>query len=130
MHSQPVTFIKNVLTVAGTAVHDGCTKAVLHQDPASEASLFRVEPGGYISDHEHPDSWDLFIGVEGTGLIEFEDVNGSGSADVGVGSYAAVPPGVVHRVSGKGTSTFVFILLHAPWETYQLIKTGFEHGGD
>jgi hypothetical protein len=53
MKRSKVISIPDVLAVPRRDVHGTCTKAVLHQIPASEASLFSVNPGEKLAAHMH-----------------------------------------------------------------------------
>jgi hypothetical protein len=55
-----VVSVSDVLAKAGSNVHGNCSKAVLHQVPESETSLFSVNPGEKLAPHLHTRTWDLF----------------------------------------------------------------------
>jgi mannose-6-phosphate isomerase-like protein (cupin superfamily) len=79
-----VISVFDVLVEQRSKVHDTCSKAVLHQVPESETSLFSVNPGEKLAPHRHTRTWDLFFVVSGSGAIHYRGENGDGS-DAGAG---------------------------------------------
>ncbi len=60
MDQANVISVSDVLAAAHRDVHGTCSKAVLHQVPESETSLFSVNPGQTLAAHRHTRTWDLF----------------------------------------------------------------------
>ncbi len=119
MTQYPVVSFPDVTSVAGESKHQLSSKAILHQVPDAETSLFRVKPGGRIKSHYHQKVWDLFFGVSGSGEIVYVEGGEERRTPFGAGSFCAMPPNVVHEVRNLGGDTeLLFILVHAPWEGY------------
>ena len=120
-----VVSIADVLAAPSEGRHGNCTKAVLHQSPASEASLFTVLPGQRLAAHSHTRSWDLFLALSGEGEIRFQGPYGEGVAPMSPNGFCAMPPGHAHEVCNRRQDApFSFLLIHAPWAGYDFIKTG------
>jgi mannose-6-phosphate isomerase-like protein (cupin superfamily) len=125
MQENKVVAVEDVLSAVGQEAHGNCAKAVLHQAPAAETSLFKVNPGEVLAAHSHPETWDLFFGISGQGEIAYEGEAGSGVVPIGPRSFCAMPPGCRHEVRNRSRSEhFSFLLIHAPWDGYQFVRTG------
>jgi hypothetical protein len=104
MNSPVLVSVEDVLAAVGSNAHGNCSKAVLHQVPESETSLFSVNPGQKLAPHIHTKTWDLFLVVSGKGEIRY--------------------PGYEHEVCNlSDTEPFSFLLIHAPWTGYDFVKT-------
>jgi quercetin dioxygenase-like cupin family protein len=118
----PVVAVPDVTLALGEAKHQNSNKAILHQVPDAETSLFRVKPGGKVKSHLHQKVWDLFFGVSGDGEIHYVENGEKKVATLTTGSFCAMPPNVVHEVRNVGeTSDMLFILVHSPWEGYDFV---------
>ena len=93
-----VISIPDVLAVARRDVHGTCSKAVLHQIPASEASVFSVNPGEKLAAHIHTRIWDLFLVISGQGEIRYRGDDGAGTVSMPARAFCAIPPGCEHEV--------------------------------
>ncbi len=119
MTQYPVVSFPDITSVEGESKHQLSSKAILHQVPDAETSLFRVKPGGRIKSHYHNKVWDLFFGVSGSGEIAYVEDGEERRTPFGAGSFCAMPPGVVHEVRNLAADTeLLFVLVHAPWEGY------------
>ncbi len=125
MAGSGIVFVTDVLAKVGHAVHGNCLKAVLHQVPGSETSLFSVNPGEKLTSHVHTRTWDLFFVVSGHGEIRYYDEDGStGKVPMPERAFCAVPPKCAHEVCNlSATEPFNFILIHAPWEGYDFVRS-------
>lgn len=127
MSQNEVVAIADILASVARPRHGNCAKAVLHQIPESETSLFSVEPGETLAAHAHSRSWDLFVGISGVGEIVCSGPQGIQQVAMGVRSFCAIPPGVSHEVRNlSDTERFSYVLVHAPWEGYDFVKTPIE----
>lgn len=125
MHTHEVVAVEDVLSQAGAAAHGNCVKAVLHQVPSAETSLFSVNPGEVLAAHVHPETWDLFFGIAGEGRIAYQGERRRGVAHLKPRSFCAMPPGYQHEVCNLSASEpLSFLLIHAPWDGYQFVRTG------
>ena len=123
MERSKVISIPDVLAVARRDVHGTCSKAVLHQIPASEASLFSVNPGEKLATHVHTRIWDLFFVISGQGEIRYRGDDGAGTVSMPARAFCAIPPGCEHEVCNLSTTEpFSFLLIHAPWEGYDHVR--------
>jgi len=119
-----VVSVSDVLAEVRSDVHGNCAKAVLHQVPESETSLFSVKPGGKLLAHLHSRTWDLFFVVSGAGEIHFKGMNGAGTIAMPARAFCAIPPGYEHEVCNlSATEPFSFLLIHAPWQDYDHVRT-------
>lgn len=124
MNDQILVSVKNIFSTVGANAHGNCSKAVLHQVPESETSLFSVNPGEKLAPHVHTKTWDLFIAVSGSGEIRWKGKEGQGVAPMPTNAFCAMPPGYEHEVCNlSATEPFSFILIHAPWTGYDFVKT-------
>lgn len=123
--SDPVLVsVNDVLASVGVNAHGNCSKAVLHQVPESETSLFSVNPGEKLAPHIHTKTWDLFLAVSGKGEIRWKGKEGEGVVPMPTRAFCAMPPGYEHEVCNlSDTEPFSFVLIHAPWTGYDFIKT-------
>ena len=113
------------LAEAGGDVHGNCSKAVLHQVPELETSLFSVEPRREAPPpHLHTRTWDLFLVVSGSGKIRYRGKEGTGTIPMPMRAFCAMPPGYEHEVCNlSATEPFSFLLIHAPWQGYDFVQT-------
>jgi mannose-6-phosphate isomerase-like protein (cupin superfamily) len=119
-----VVSVTDVLAQAGRNAHGNCSKAVLHQVPESETSLFSVHPGEKLAPHVHTRTWDLFFVVSGHGEIRYSGKDGAGTVPMPAHAFCAMPPGCQHEVCNLSTTEpFRFLLIHAPWEGYDFVRT-------
>lgn len=119
MSQYPVVAVEDVTAVPGESKHQLSSKAILHQVPDAETSLFRVKPGGRIKSHYHQKVWDLFICVSGVGEIAYVEGGKETTTPFRTHSFCAMPPNVTHEVRNLGSEDDLeFILVHAPWEGY------------
>lgn len=124
MNELDLVSIQNVLSAVGNNAHGNCSKAVLHQVPESETSLFSVHPGEKLARHIHTKTWDLFVVVSGNGEIKFKAGEKEGVVAMPTNAFCAMPPGYEHEVCNlSSTEPFSFILIHAPWTGYDFVKT-------
>jgi hypothetical protein len=56
MHSDEVVAIEDVMSQPCADAHGNCVKAVPHQVPSEETSLFGVNPGEVLAAHLHPEN--------------------------------------------------------------------------
>lgn len=118
-----VISVSDVLVEERSKVHDNCSKAVLHQVPESETSLFSVNPGEKLAPHRHTRTWDLFFVVSGLGEIRYHGEDGGGTIQMPERAFCAMPPGYEHEVCNlSATEPFSFILIHAPWQGYDFVR--------
>src|ERR1700761_5216591 len=92
MTQYPVVSFPDIASVEGESKHQLSSKAILHQVPDAETSLFRVKPGGRIKSHYHNKVWDLFFGVSGSGEIAYVENGEERSTPFRAGSFCAMPP--------------------------------------
>jgi mannose-6-phosphate isomerase-like protein (cupin superfamily) len=124
MDKNEVVAVEDVLSCTAGDAHGNCTKAVLHQVPDAETSVFSVNPGETLAAHVHPRTWDLFFGISGNAQIAYEGENGRGTVHLGPRSLCAMPPGYAHEVRNMSSDEPVsFLLIHAPWGGYEFLKT-------
>jgi mannose-6-phosphate isomerase-like protein (cupin superfamily) len=124
MNRGKIVSISDVLAEAGSDVHGNCSKAVLHQVPESETSLFSVNPGEKLAPHLHTRTWDLFLVVSGSGEIRYRGKDGTGTIPMPMRAFCAMPPGYEHEVWNlSATEPFSFLLIHAPWQGYDFVQT-------
>jgi len=124
MNRPKVVSVSDVLAEAGSDVHGNCSKAVLHQVPESETSLFSVNPGEKLAPHLHTQTWDLFFVVSGSGEIRYRGKDGAATIPMPTRAFCAMPPGYEHEVCNLSpTEPFSFLLIHAPWEGYDFVRT-------
>jgi mannose-6-phosphate isomerase-like protein (cupin superfamily) len=124
MNRGKIVSISDVLAEAGNDVHGNCSKAVLHQVPESETSLFSVNPGEKLAPHLHTRTWDLFLVVSGSGEIRYRGKDGTGTIPMPMRAFCAMPPGYEHEVWNlSATEPFSFLLIHAPWQGYDFVQT-------
>jgi mannose-6-phosphate isomerase-like protein (cupin superfamily) len=125
MNRAKVVSVSDVLAEARSAVHGNCSKAVLHQVPESETSLFSVNPGEKLASHLHTRTWDLFFVVSGLGEIRYRGEEGVTTIPMPARAFCAMPPGYEHEVCNLSpTEPFSFLLIHAPWQGYDFVRTG------
>ena len=123
MDTADVTSVADVLAAARHDTHGTCSKAVLHQVPESETSLFSVNPGQKLAAHLHTRSWDLFFVVAGRGEIHYKGPQGAGMVAMPERAFCAMPPGCEHEVRNLSeTKPFSFLLIHAPWQGYDHVR--------
>ena len=123
MDTADVTSVADVLAAARHDTHGTCSKAVLHQVPESETSLFSVNPGQKLAAHLHTRSWDLFFVVAGRGEIHYKGPQGAGVVAMPERAFCAMPPGCEHEVRNLSeTKPFSFLLIHAPWQGYDHVR--------
>ena len=124
MERAKVVSVPDVLGEPRNAVHGTCAKAVLHQIPQSETSLFSVNPGQKLAAHLHTRTWDLFFVVSGRGEIRWRGEDGAGTVAMPARAFCAIPPGCEHEVCNlSATEPFSFLLIHAPWHGYDHVRT-------
>ena len=124
MEQAKVISVPDVLRAPRSDVHGTCAKAVLHQVPESETSLFSVNPGEKLAAHLHTRTWDLFFVVAGRGEIRYRGRDGSGTIAMPERAFCAIPPGCEHEVRNlSATEPFSFLLIHAPWQGYDHVRT-------
>jgi len=124
MDRTEVVSVRDVLAENGCEVHGDCLKAVLHQVPESQTSLFNVHPGKKLGWHQHTRAWDLFYVVSGTGEINYKGTDGSATVAMPARAFCAIPPGYEHEVHNlSSTEPFTFLLVHAPWQDYDHVRT-------
>ncbi len=124
MDRTEVVSVSDVLAGAGGNVHGNCSKAVLHQVPESETSLFRVNPGQKLAPHLHTRTWDLFFVISGSGGIRYQGKDGAHAVPMPARAFCAMPPGYEHEVCNlSATEPFSFLLIHAPWQGYDHVRT-------
>lgn len=125
MDRAEVVCVCDVLAQPRSAVHGSCSKAVLHQAPEFETSLFSVNPGQKLAAHLHTRTWDLFFVVSGRGEIRYRSKDGAcGTATMPERAFCAMPPGCEHEVCNlSATEPFSFLLIHAPWQGYDHVRT-------
>jgi oxalate decarboxylase/phosphoglucose isomerase-like protein (cupin superfamily) len=124
MSGPSLVSVKDVLVSAGNNAHGNCSKAVLHQVPESETSLFSVHPGEKLARHIHTKTWDLFMVISGNGEIRYKGAEGEGVVAMPTRAFCAMPPGYEHEVCNLSqTEPFSFLLIHAPWTGYDFVKT-------
>jgi mannose-6-phosphate isomerase-like protein (cupin superfamily) len=92
MDRTEVVSVSDVLAKAGSNVHGNCSKAVLHQVPESETSLFSVNPGEKLAPHLHTRTWDLFFVVSGSGEIQYKGKDGAITIPMLTRAFCAVSP--------------------------------------
>jgi mannose-6-phosphate isomerase-like protein (cupin superfamily) len=127
MDRAKVVSVSDVLVEERSKVHDTCSKAVLHQVPESETSLFSVNPGEKLAPHWHTRTWDLFFVVSGSGEIRYRGEDGDGTIQMPVRAFCAMPPGYEHEVCNlSATESFNFILIHTPWQGYDFVRNRAE----
>ncbi len=123
MERTQVVSVSDVLGEARSDVHGTCSKAVLHQVPESETSLFSVNPGQKLAPHLHTLTWDLFFVVSGSGEIRYRGKDGTATVPMPVRAFCAMPPGHEHEVCNmSATEPFNFLLIHAPWQGYDHVR--------
>jgi mannose-6-phosphate isomerase-like protein (cupin superfamily) len=116
--------VLDVLAETGSNRHGHWTKAVLHQVPEAETSLFTVDAGHKLDMHLHTRTWDLFFVVSGLGEIRYRGKNGSDAVPMPVRAFCAIPPGCEHEVRNLSTTEpFSFLVIHTPWQGYDHIRT-------
>lgn len=119
-----VVAVPDVLAAVAQSAHGNCAKAVLHRVASSETSLFSVDPGEKLAPHVHTRTWDLFFVVSGEGEIRFRSKNAAGIVPMPRNAFCAMPPGCEHEVCNlSATEPFSFLLIHAPWEGYDFVRT-------
>ncbi len=124
MSGPALVSVKDVLLAVGNNAHGNCSKAVLHQVPESETSLFSVHPGEKLARHIHTKTWDLFFVVSGKGEILYKAPDGEGVVPMPAHAFCAMPPQYEHEVCNlSDTEPFSFLLIHAPWAGYDFVKT-------
>jgi len=124
MKDQALVSVTDIFSTVSVNAHGNCSKAVLHQVPESETSLFSVNPGEKLASHIHTKTWDLFIAVSGNGEIRWKGKEGEGVAPMPTHGFCAMPPGYEHEVCNlSATEPFSFVLVHAPWAGYDFVKT-------
>src|SRR5580704_14259664 len=127
MDRTQVISVSDVLGEARSDTHGHCSKAVLHQVPESETSLFSVNPGQRLAMHLHTRTWDLFFVVSGLGEIRYRGKTGADTIAMPARAFCAIPPGYEHEVCNlSATEPFSFLMIHAPWQGYDHIRTGEE----
>ena len=128
MDRAKVISVSDVLAEERSKVHETCSKAVLHQVPESETSLFSVNPGETLAPHLHTRTWDLFFVVSGSGEIRYRGQGDVGTVRMPVRAFCAMPPGYEHEVCNlSATEPFSFILIHTPWQGYDFVRTRKQH---
>jgi mannose-6-phosphate isomerase-like protein (cupin superfamily) len=126
MGQKAVITVDDITRIAFESRMPGCAKGVMHEDAASQTSVFRVAPGSGVPTHLHSRVYDLFVGVKGTLEIRYEGQLGQGTFDLKPGAFCAMPPGVRHEVYNPSTTDEAFFLLvHAPQEGYDFVPVGF-----
>jgi mannose-6-phosphate isomerase-like protein (cupin superfamily) len=124
MASAAIVAVSDVLAEMGSTTHGHCSKAVLHQVPESETSLFSVSPGQRLTMHLHTRTWDLFFVVSGVGEIRYRGKAGADTIAMPVRAFCAIPPGYEHEVCNlSATEPFSFLMIHTPWQGYDHIRT-------
>jgi mannose-6-phosphate isomerase-like protein (cupin superfamily) len=124
MAPSDVVAVSDVLAETGSNTHGHCSKAVLHQVPESETSLFSVNPGQRLPMHLHTRTWDLFFVVSGLGEIRYRGKTGADTIAMPARAFCAIPPGYEHEVRNlSATDPFSFLMIHAPWQGYDHIRT-------
>jgi mannose-6-phosphate isomerase-like protein (cupin superfamily) len=124
MNHFDVVAVADVLAEAGIDTHEHCSKAVIHQTPESETSLFSVSPGQQLAMHLHTRSWDLFFVISGLGEINYRGKTGAASIPMPERAFCAIPPGYEHEVRNlSAAEPFRFLMIHAPWRDYDHIRT-------
>ena len=124
MDRTDVVAVSDVLAETTHDVHGTCSKAVLHQVPESETSLFSVNPGESLAPHLHTRTWDLFFVVSGAGEIRYKGAHGAAIVAMSARAFCAIPPGYEHEVCNlSSTEPFRFLLIHAPWRDYDHVRT-------
>ena len=124
MNGPVLVSMEDVLAAVGSNAHGNCSKAVLHQVPESETSLFSVNPGQKLAPHIHTKTWDLFLAVSGKGEIRYHGDSERGVVQMPARAFCAMPPGYEHEVCNlSDTEPFSFLLIHAPWTGYDFVKT-------
>ena len=124
MGKSDVVAVSDVLAETSCPAHGHCSKAVLHQVPECETSLFSVGPGQRLAMHLHTETWDLFFVVSGLGEIRYRGKAGAATIPMPVRAFCAIPPGYEHEVGNlSATEPFNVLLIHAPWQGYDHIGT-------
>ena len=99
MDRTQVASISDVLGEARSDVHGTCSKAVLHQVPESETSLFSVNSGEKLAPHLHTRTWDLFFVVSGLGEIRYRGKDGANTVPMACASVLRHAAGLRARSS-------------------------------
>jgi mannose-6-phosphate isomerase-like protein (cupin superfamily) len=124
MERAKVVCVSDVLAKERSKVHENCSKAVLHQVPESETSLFSLNPGQKLATHLHTRTWDLFFVISGLGEIRYKGKGGFDTVPMPERAFCAMPPGYAHEVCNlSATEPFSFFLIHAPWQGYDFVRT-------
>ena len=127
MDPSGVIVVSDVLAESRSNTHGTCSKAVLHQVPEAETSLFSVSAGRRLAMHLHMRTWDLFFVVSGRGEIRCRGESGTITIPMPVRAFCAIPPGFEHQVCNlSATEPFCFLMIHAPWRGYDHIRKGQE----
>lgn len=128
MAQEPMVMIDDVRKVAFSSRRPGFEKGVMHEDPSSQASAYRVAPGSGQRGHLHSRAYDLFVGVEGEVEIRYEGQAGHGIFNLKPGAFCAMPPGVRHEVFNPSkTDAAFFLIVHAPMEGFDFVPAAFKH---
>ncbi len=123
MEKEKITWIGDLAKLPGTpkSTH---VKAVAYRTDAIEVSVFRLPPGAVISAHRHTDVRDLFVGIAGTGELEYLENNVATCQKLIPHAFLGLPPGVPHEVRNTDSKEdLLFLLVHAPFAGYDHIKT-------
>ena len=126
MGQQPVVTVDDITKIDFASRRPGCEKGIMHEDGEVQTAVFRVAPGSGVPRHLHSRVYDLFVGVKGLLEIRYEGQHGHGVFKLKLGAFCAMPPGVRHEVFNPTNEEAIFLIVHAPHESYDFVPIEFK----
>jgi mannose-6-phosphate isomerase-like protein (cupin superfamily) len=113
MDIQNIDHVPAFITIDGSEIREllAHRNSCIRNQTLAEA---RLPPGGSTTPHRHLKTEEIYYILEGTANMRV----GREIESVGPGDAIAIPPGLLHQITNKGTNVLKFLCCCAP---------GYEH---
>jgi quercetin dioxygenase-like cupin family protein len=102
--------------------HSLARKALVHQTENVQINIYVLKPGGRIPAHQHTNSWDISVVIEGE--IEVRFCSEGETLRCKRQAINLVPPGTVHEISNpSNTDSATFLLIQSPSRSFDFVRT-------
>ena len=98
-------------------------KALVHQTDEVQVNVYVLEPGGRVPAHQHSQSWDISVVMEGEIEVRFLSDGDARALRCQRQAITMVPPGTVHEISNpSATDHATFLLIQSPSKSFDFVK--------
>ncbi len=116
--------IPNFSALSYEEKHSLARRALVNQTDEVQVSVYVLEPGGKVPAHQHSQSWDISVVMEGEIEIRFSMDADAGTLRCKRQAINMVPPGTVHEISNPSDAEpAAFLLIQSPSKSFDFIKT-------